>query len=180
MVAAEAAISWINLINYLSQCDVDLEFFIKQGSNIINNREQLVKDSLATGCSHILFIDDDMVFTPYAVAPLIQRKVPIVLSNYLMKTQDIRKWTATCVTTKESTGTEEVEFGGFGLSLIETEVFKTIPQPWFFTSFNPETSEHSTEDFGFFQKAKEYGFKCLVDHDASKLVKHQGMYQYAL
>lgn len=162
----------VSVINLLF--DVPCNLLIKQSSNLANNRERLVMDSLQNGASHILFMDDDMIFPPEAVKSLIKADKPIVITNYRIKMPEV-VWTAKV---EPSSGLEEVEYGGLGLALINAEVFKALPQPWFAFAYNHEYKEHTSEDAYFFKKAKQYGFPCLVDHDASKLISHEGMYAY--
>lgn len=152
----------------------------QDGSVIHGNRESLVMDALKTDSTHILFIDDDMEFHPKAAALLLSRRLPIVAVNYCMKTREktfvaVSKDGARRVqTTIDSTGLEEVAYTGFGLCLIELEVFRKTPQPWFLPLWVADQKCYTTEDNPFFARAREAGFLCWVDHEASKLVSHVG------
>ena len=103
-----------------------------------------------------------------------------MLTNYLIKTEPAKDFVAVDLQgnrlplTEDSVGIQPVLYSGFGVSLISTEVFRKVPQPWFLPDFNSEKSEYSTEDFPFFRRARETGFTIYVDHDASKLVGHIG------
>jgi hypothetical protein len=163
---------------------VSFGYFARQSCIIYRNRMCLVKDAIASEATHVLFLDDDMIFDPEVVPMLVARRLPIVAVNYPMRTFPI-EFTARTLdekgrikTTKDSTGLEEASFAGFGVSLIETRVFAAIEQPWFFPKYLPEINDVTTEDVYFFEKARAAGFKCMIDHDASKLVAHMGQHRY--
>lgn len=152
-------------------------------SVIPSNRELLVRHAIDTGKTHLLFIDDDMGFHPQAVDIMFSRRHPVVACNYLIKRQhhedpefvavgmDGRR----VVTSKESTGLQEIQYSGFGLSLFEVEAFAKTPQPWFHPDFVPGASCYTTEDNPCYRRLRESGHKVYLDHDASKLVDHNGL-----
>lgn len=164
----------------------DEEFSVSiegQVSSVIHsNRELLARHSVDNGYTHLLFIDDDMGFNPSAVDIMMGRRHPVVACNYLIKHPDhVDPQFVTVglnghriVTRAESTGLQEIAYSGFGLSLFETRVFKDTPQPWFLPKFVPEANCYTTEDNPFFERVRAAGFPCYVDHDASKMVDHNG------
>lgn len=161
---------------------VQVEAFIKvcASTNWISNREILVRSAVDEGMTHLLFLDDDMVFDASVLDLLFSRQKPIVVTNYLIK-KDQPDFVAVSLdgkhkvrTLPESTGIELVGYSGFGVSLFDIEVFKSVPQPWFLPEFNPETGRYTTEDAPFFYKAHKAGFPVYLDHDASKLLGHVG------
>ena len=162
-----------------------LEFSIDgQVSSVIHsNRELLVRRAIDRGMTHLLFIDDDMAFDPRAIDILLGRRQPIVACNYLIKKPDDEDPTFVAVapngrriiTRAESAGLQEIAYSGFGLSLFEVYAFAKTPQPWFLPKFIPEASAYTTEDNPCFERLREAGFKCYVDHDASKLIEHCGV-----
>jgi hypothetical protein len=105
-----------------------IDFHSIEGSGISANRERLVVDALNTECTHILFIDDDMGFTPNALHILASRRQKIVGCNYPMR-GTTPTFTALALdkktriyTGKESTGLEPCFYTGFGFCLIERSV----------------------------------------------------------
>lgn len=150
----------------------------------IPNAELAVLQALESDITHVLFIDDDMSFAPQAVDLLIGRRQPIVGVNYCFKKFPIEFMAVALdgkrrvATTESSTGLEEVSYIGFGLSLIETRVFRNTPKPWFLPEYIPDLDTYTTEDNPFFARARKAGFPCLVDHDASKLVGHVGSFEF--
>ena len=162
------------------EAKISIALHVLESSNWITNREKLARASIDDNETHLMFLDDDMVFDPRVLEILLGRRQAIVTTNYLIKTEPPTDFVAVSLdgqrvpTKAESTGIQPIAYSGFGVSLIEVEVFKQTPQPWFMPDFNAEQSEYTTEDNPFFRRAREAGFTVYVDHDASKLVSHMG------
>lgn len=191
MVRAGFAYSLAGMVAKLSQgvptrpeSGLDITMDMQESSVIHSNREQLVKRAITSGKTHLMFLDDDMVFQPQIADILLGRRHPVVCVNYLIKTFPL-EFVAVAengrriVTEEKSTGIQEIAYSGFGVSLFEIEVFKKTPQPWFLPEFVPESDAYTTEDNPCFRRIREAGFKCYVDHDASKLVDHRGTANYS-
>lgn len=153
-------------------------------SCISQGRESLVMDSLASECTHVLFIDEDMGFQQDVVHGMMRRRLPIVACNYKMRfegmpfaalTQDLQHRIAT---TEESPELEPCGNVGFGLCLIERKVFEAVAQPWFSLVWHPDVKLYTTEDLGFWQRCADAGFTPMVDHVASRKVEHIGAFRY--
>jgi hypothetical protein len=158
--------------------------FQQETSVIHANRESLVKQGLEWGATHIMFLDDDMVFPASALDHLLSRRQPFVAANYPKKQFPIT-FTAVrldgkgpCITDKNSFGLEEVNYTGFGVSLIERSVFEQTPKPWFLPVYVPEHDMYTTEDNPFCQRIRAQGFKVFVDHDLSRQIGHIGHHCY--
>lgn len=164
--------------------NADLSFSIdgQISSCILSNRELLARRAMDGGKTHLLFIDDDMGFDPRAVEIMFGRRHPVVACNYLIKDQDDADLKFVAVSPcgrrilvrEEATGLQEIAYSGFGLSLFEVDVFRKTPQPWFLPEFVPAANSYTTEDNPFFKRVRTAGFACYVDHDASKLITHNG------
>ena len=179
LVHAGFAFDLFNLANYHSH-EYNLVFLVSKGTLLCNQRTDLVKQSLDMKASYVLFIDSDMRFPVDTLRQLLHHNLNIVGANCIQRGTD--KSTAQnakgFVSSKGATGIEEVEHLGFGVTLIATDVFKKIPQPWFAT---PYDGEHFVgEDIFFCHKAKECHFKIFIDHDLSKQIKHVGNYEYGM
>lgn len=167
-------------VRTVPECSVKIGARVLESSNWITNREKLARGALDAGDTHILWLDDDMAFEPSVLDILLGRRQDIVVTNYLIKTEPARDFVAVSMegkrlaTTSESTGLVPVSYSGFGVSLISTDVFRRVPQPWFLPDFAPDSGEYTTEDNPFFRKAREAGFSVYLDQDASKLVSHAG------
>lgn len=172
-----------NGIRTMPEASVEVGVDIVGSTSWIANREQIVKNAIAADKTHILWLDDDMVFHPAVVDSLMGRRLPIVATNYLIKTEPEAEAQFVAVsldgkhrvvTHEGSTGLMPIAYSGFGVSVFDVNVFKAIPQPWFLPDFIPEKGEYTTEDNPLFRKAREAGFQPWLDQDASKLVSHVG------
>lgn len=155
-----------------------------ESSCISDNRERLVMNAIAQGATHVCFIDDDMAFEADTLHVIARRGLPIVGTNYPFRIAQ-GGFTALnlnqqdrIVTDESSKGLQEVNYTGFGFCLIDIEVFKAVPQPWFQTYWHPEMMRYSTEDQPFAEKCRQAGFRWYCDHDASKKLKHVGIYEF--
>jgi hypothetical protein len=155
-----------------------------ESSVVHMNREKLVKEAREWKATHLMFLDDDMTFDPRVLAILLGRRQPVVGCNYPRRGWPIT-FTAVklggngfIITDKDATGLEPAEYIGFGVSLIEMQVFEKVPQPWFLPEYVPHLDAYTTEDNPFCRKVREAGFPVYVDHDASKMVQHRGAHQF--
>ena len=159
----------------------EMSFFVHESSVIHGNREALVHSALDWNATHLLFIDDDMDFPVAAVQSLFSRRQPIVITNYPKRVLPPEPTAVSIdakrhvITDANSTGIEEAYYGGFGLSLFEMQVFKKTKRPWFLPRWDERTKGYTTEDLPFFERARKAGFRCWVDHDASKMIRHIGV-----
>lgn len=163
---------------------IALTLFMQETSVIHSNRELLVKMALEWKASHVMFLDDDMVFDPRVLTIMLGRRHAMVACNYPKRGWPIT-FTAVrpdgkgaIVTSEGSSGLEAASYTGFGVSLIETRVFEATPKPWFLPIYLQDSDTYTTEDNPFCQRIRAAGFATYVDHDASKLVGHCGMHTY--
>jgi hypothetical protein len=190
-VSMDFAFSLCALMSYhatkgfpIAQRNVVLSMDVVRSTIIPGNRETLASRALKKGQTHLMFIDDDMTFQPSILDLLLSRKRPVVITNYLIKTME-PKFVAIGLdgkrvpTEEESTGLEQVVSGGFGVSLFETEVFKKTAKPWFMPDFIAHEDAYTPEDAPFFRRVTEAGFPIMLDQDASKMVRHQGLYEWS-
>jgi hypothetical protein len=190
LVSIDFCYSLVSLVGYVANDPPKTEFAMRvataTGSNWIENREVLGKRAIDEGFTHLCFIDDDMVFDP-SVVPMLLEHIhagkDAVCVNYLVKQAEKlfvskRLDGSEAVTTQESTGLEEIAGSGFGVSIMNVDILRKMPRPWFMPTWNPETERPSTEDLPFWRRAREMGFKLWLDHDASKRVAHLGRKQW--
>ena len=162
------------------EASISMNLRMVQSSNWITNREKLAKLALTEDATHLMFLDDDMCFDPRVLETLLGRRQQIVVTNYLIKTEPAKDFVSVDLherrvpLTEGSTGIQPVNYSGFGVSLINTDVFRALPQPWFQPRFDPKTDEYTTEDCPFFEAARKAGFVVYLDHDASKMLGHIG------
>lgn len=163
----------------------EMDFMFLEGSGIMANRDMIVNETLERKeVTHLLFIDDDMGFYHTTLHIIANRRQPIVACNYRMR-QPPADFTALRAdrsgrvqTMKTSTGLEEAYYSGFGFCLIERQVLEAVPEPRFLPRWIEADRRYTTEDHPFFMAAREKGFKCWIDHDASKQIWHNGNMPY--
>lgn len=163
---------------------IAITLFMQESSVVHANRELLVKMAIDWKATHLMFLDEDMIFHPTVLSMLLGRRQPFVGCNYPKRGMPIT-FTAVrpdmkghIITRPESTGLEEAAYTGFGVSLIEMQVFEKTPQPWFLPLWDVTSSGYTTEDNPFCARIKAAGFPVFVDHDASKLVGHRGAFTF--
>jgi hypothetical protein len=163
------------------ECPIEVSIDIAASSVIHGNRETLVHRAINEYKTHILFLDDDMEFSPLVADRLFAHRQPVVATNYLIKDDSKDKFVAVALdgkgrvpTLESSTGLVPVAYSGFGVSLFDLEVFKKTPQPWFHPIWLGEGKGYTTEDNPCFERIRNAGYTCYIDQDASKLVSHLG------
>lgn len=179
-----------SLVQLALTCKYPLRFHFIESTIISKARNLAAKEAIDSGCSHVLFIDDDMVFPPEAAEKLLdqdkdiigalcfgRREDPYPIAKKLYK-NEIVDYTWDAVSTWEET--TEVDGVGTGFLLIKTEVFKRIQPPFFAfrraSDFGlkelPFPDEELSEDTHFMMKAKMAGYQIWVD--PTIIIGHHG------
>jgi hypothetical protein len=175
--------SLMRLVAFAMRADKPLceEFsiYLRDGSQISAARQGMVLEAKEGGCSHLLFVDEDMRFTPDAVSILAEHDLEIVGANYRRRTAPhdfiTRGLQAQVIkTTAETTGCEMASVIGMGLCLIKLSVFDRLEKPWFIEEYAPKSGLHVTEDVHFCKIAAGAGIQVWVSHDATKQTSHSG------
>lgn len=168
-----------DLVNLIKQ-EKNAHFAVLQGTILSNLRTLFVRKAIESKASHILFIDSDMRFPPNTLSRLLSRNLPIVGANCKQRQKD--EFTArlkdSFVSSKDKTGLQMVDTIGFGVTLIDVNVFKKIPEPWFNMPFDGD--KYVGEDVYFCGKAKWAGFDVIIDHDLSQEIKHAGLIEFGI
>lgn len=137
--------------------------------NISNMRNELVKKALHSDCTHIIMMDTDQIYHSKTITNLLAHKLPIVgclvYRRYppfdpLMFRGGHRKYLG--VTEWETDGLVDVDATGTGCLLINMDVFKKLPEPWF-TEERDEDGKVTGEDFYFCETARDAGYEIFVD-----------------
>lgn len=173
--------SLLEFVKMLNQGNIQYTTMILRGSCIHVNREKLVEDVLKTlpTATHVLFIDDDMEFTPKAVVELFKTGEPFVGVTY-RKRQEKMDWTALGTDGMKvqadgvTEGTVDCVSMGFGLTLIAVDVFKNLKQPWFTPFWDEDIKDYRGEDESLCFLAAHAGIQPKISLSASNLVGHIG------
>lgn len=155
-----------------------LSIFPCVGSMLVANRHTATKNALKAGCTHLLYIDTDMLFPRNLIHKLIIDDKDIVAANCTTRVEPImpiaHKPGKVKVFSKGKTGLEEVELVGMAVMMVRRDVFKHISPPLFMMEWIPEMQNYCGEDAYFAAKVQEVGYKIYIDHDISQHVKHIG------
>jgi len=161
-----------------------------EGTYIHRMRQTLVEAAIKTDATHILFLDTDMRFPQETLLHLLTWRQPIVGINYATRRVPAqfvavkervgeKREPVRLVTKADSTGLEEVESMGFGVTLIQLGVFAELGSPpWFQNVWDEDIKRWVGEDTWFCLRAREAGLSILVDHDLSKECAHVGQFEF--
>lgn len=163
--------------------DIELRLHAVRGSILPQSRHELVELALAADCTHILFLDADMRFPKDTLVRLLAHEEPVVGCNYARRRFPI---TPVCsdsrfqpVFVEEGVeGLIPVAHMGLGVCLIDLDVFRQIPAPWFQTGFDHTSGNYIGEDVYFSALVREHGLTPLVDNTLSRDVTHLGEMEY--
>jgi hypothetical protein len=189
LVHAEFAISLAVMIQFLCREQIpgygntQLGILNKRTSILSASREGLIQDCQKQKFTHALFIDSDQSFPFFAVHQLAQHKLPVIGANIATKmipsTPSARNSVSERkpVYSHDKEDVEEVQYIGFGLTLIDLSIFDFIPQPWFPVEWRDGLG-YVGEDLSFCDKVSAAGYKIYVDHALSQEVLHVGDYAF--
>lgn len=150
-----------------------------EGCNVHQARINIVKEAQKANCTHLLFVDSDMVFDADAAEKLLNRDKDIIGVN-----TNLRKLPLTSTVKFHNEKGEKVfepngelfecQAVGTGFMLIKMSVFDKLPTPWFFYEYDEKGDMKTGSDMWFCNKAREAGFKVFCD--LSVKVGHIGDY----
>jgi len=161
-----------------------IEFAGIEGSGVSSARESFIDKALEGDYTHLLFIDEDMMFPNDALHRLLRWRQDMVGVNYRKKLPP-GTWLAVSAdekerveTTEESKGLQEVTYTGFGFFLMSRKALEAVKPPRFLLQWLDDMNGYSTEDVVYMKKAREAGMKVYIDHDLSKEIGHLGTLDY--
>ena len=145
-------------------------------------RNEVVREFLdKSEAEYLFFMDADMTFPPDVVGRLLAHDKPVISARYHMRRAPYHAVAYVKHRTLDGPlryapvhfgqGVFEIERGGAGALLIRRAVVERIRarigDNWFRYQRGPEAPHDMTvsEDFWFFQQAREAGFPCWLDWD---------------
>lgn len=168
----------ISLITYTSKLDFieELHYIDKGGVRTDKNRNVILQNALERGCTHIFWIDADMLFPHDAVEKLYKAEKDIIGCLYYKRTEPydpvgyvagtnpIKPFRSLRADRLPQDEVVEVDGLGFGGMLVSMDVYKNMgDDKWMVYDKNfhlPfEIEGQLTHDLVFCRKAQEYGYK---------------------
>lgn len=168
----------------------DLDIYTAAGTLIFDQRNQLVKTSLAAKCDYILFIDADMRFPKDTLKRLMAHDKDIIGVNATTRSEPVTPTARNIhlgedgsitwmpIYSNQFSGIEMADGIGCGVMLIKSSVFERLQEPYFYFEQLPD-NKILGEDIYFCVKSKDAGIDTWVDHDLSMEIKHIGQYTYS-
>lgn len=194
---ADFAISVYNLYQYMMKVRIpgydnhNMSLLNRRSSMIAKSRQELVQDAIKDGRTHVLFIDSDQIFPPNIVHRLAKHGKRVIACNIATKAQGnsiptARRapgpgewWGGHVIYSNNRTGLERVWRIGAGVLMIDLEVFKDQPLPWFNNEWRgPPVNDFCGEDWFFCEWVEKKGIPIWIDHDVSLEVGHIGKWIY--
>jgi len=162
----------------LTHNNIKYQLFFENGSLIADQRYRLVVTALERSAKEILWLDSDMIFPADVYRKLCKWDLDVVACMYSTRTLPYRNTAflsdSMQDTLTETTGIHRVYAMGMGCMLTKTQIFKTVPQPWFNTRWDYQTNSFSGEDIYFCDQLSNYDYEVFVDCDLSKQCSHIG------
>jgi len=138
------------------------------------NRNEAAFVAQMYNASWIMFLDSDMTFPPDIIPQLMSHQQPIVAGMYFHKSRPHmpviynkkgdKPHVYDHVVSYPKYDLFEVDMTGMGCMLVNTEVFSKMEMPYFgYQSTREDGLMNVTEDVLFCQKAKQAGYKIMID-----------------
>jgi len=133
-----------------------------RGFNTSENRNWIAAQACNRGCTHLFFVDDDMILPPDTLDRLLAHNKDIVGGVYKTK-YEVQADVVEYLNDERPKELFRVGAIGTGCLLIKTDVFRKVPQIWFTYEWNDNGSIKMSHDWLFCHKAREYGFDIWAD-----------------
>mgnify|MGYP003968678519 FL=1 len=166
------------MTSYLTRNSIQFNLYFENGSLIADQRYRLAEIATQQKCKEILWLDSDMVFPASVYRSLANHNKDAAACTYSTRTKPYRnvafQSSDLTDTINHTSGLHKIYAVGMGIMLTKTEVFSTIPRPWFNTHWDQQTETFSGEDIYFCNQLQNYGYELYVDCDLSKQCGHIG------
>lgn len=185
MVYSQFAHSLQSLIKTSTLAGIKTYTFFNSSTILLNQRNNLIKESIECGADYILWLDSDMVVPSTTLLRLLNHKKDIVGCNYMKRslpiktvsyesTQDWESW----IPIKKYDKLVKAEGVGMGCLLMRSDIFKKIDKPYFEFIYKSESDDWHGEDFNLLKKFENIGIETFIDMNLSESVYHLGTYAF--
>jgi hypothetical protein len=107
----------------------EFEIHYKQGDGIARSRNILTAKFLKTDCTHLLFIDCDLIFSAEQIERLLKHDLPVVAGFYPKKQEGKLEWVVNTLLENpapNAEGLQRVKYAGTGFLMIRRDVFEKM------------------------------------------------------
>lgn len=157
-------------------------------SNLSNSRQNIVDFVLQGNATHLLFLDDDMVFNQTIVHEwLAQTERHVIAANCPTRSipchPTARREGPTIAGTPIYSDVANMRFEkcwriGTGIMMISREVLQKIKRPCFDVVWRPELDSYGGEDWSFVEEIQKAGYDVWIDHEQSLPIGHVGSQEF--
>lgn len=163
---------------FLKPADTFISFV--HGQSPARSRNLIIQQAIDNECTHIFFLDDDVVIPPDTLMKLLADDKDIVSGLYLMRNHphnpiafDTCNEDGRCnyIDLNKYPGQNlvEIKAAGLGCLLVKTDVFRNMEKPW--VRLGELELDMWCDDIGMFKRIREAGFKAYLD--TTVLIGHQ-------
>lgn len=161
--------------------DVDVYLNISQGQHTAELRTSLALDALEAEGTHALFLAPDLRFPRTLLLDLLAHRQPVVGATYVTRSTPCEPtavsrggplWIA-----PEMNGLSSVQVLGLGCMLVDLDVLRALPTPWFVPGVT-RRGEYLGEEVYFCGKLQEAGLTVYADLTLSHQIAHVGQWEY--
>lgn len=143
------------------------------GPSIAHNRNIIIKSAIKNGCTHLFFLDDDVVTNPDVIFQLLKHDKDIVTGVLPAKSFPHRPYLFDEIVdghtfkyyklNDKDKGLIPIKGSGFGIVLIKTDVLIHLEEPYI--RYNPHIPDQLGEDIYFFDRLSNKGVGIYCDLD---------------
>jgi hypothetical protein len=165
-----------SLMSIVNTFKYDYEFVIAtEGFTVAQNRIYIVEKAKEAQCTHVLFIDDDMVFPADTLDRLLAHNKEVVGVDSHSRTLPLKSTVLFDGTLMPKELFECIQVGT-GIMLIDMKIFTRMVKPYFEFQMMDSGFMKMGEDAWFCEEVYRLGFKVYCDPTIE--VKHIGDYEY--
>lgn len=186
MVHADFAMCLAAMSNHNTSFKIRMALQNLKSADIARARNEQVKAAIKQKATHILFVDSDMVFKPWAAQVLIdtqireghkiigvsvpRRRAPFQQVSFEKDGSQLK------IEMDDARGLVECSKFGTGMVLIDLSVFDEVAFPWFDSHYDGE--DRISEDVDFFRKSAAAGHPPYCHVPLSMDTQHIGQVQF--
>lgn len=176
------------MFRYARETDSMPNLLFQIGGYVDINRNKIIQEAQKAQATHILFVDNDMIFPEDAILTLMNRNKDIIGANYNVRLDPTSEVLSGPTTKMLVNGVPvsmmDQDFPtkifkcyavATGFMMVKMKVFNKLQVPYF-DAWIDENNNHSTEDVDFCRKAGEKGFEIFCDPTIK--MGHIGSYTY--